>query len=208
VCRRKHVVDFRHGERPVQSHYHILGFFYTNITHRAESQNTTRTGDETTRPSVGMMNGIDCRRHEVCNKNVYEYQRSLFKYYCAIIESSNAYTSVLHYYYYYYYVLYVLCVVRSTHITRNGARFLHKEIVNVITASIGYAVRGGGGATDRPTDRLANLTDRRRTLYRARQMSALRNDRRDRTSKIKIIYRTHAHEKSHYKYYYYTVTNA
>jgi len=58
-------------------------------------------------------------------------------------------------------------------------RFLHKEIVNVIAASIGYAVRGGGGATDRPTDRLANLTDRRRTLYRARQMRALRNNRRE-----------------------------
>lgn len=154
-----------------------LRFFFIRILHTAPSHQT-RPGPATTQPSVGMMNGIDCRRHEVYNKNVYEYQRSLFKYYCAIIESSNAYTSVLHYYYYYY-VLYVLCVVRSTHITRNGARFLHKEIVNVITASIGYAVRGGGGATDRPTDRLANLTDRRRTLYRARQMRALRNDRRE-----------------------------
>jgi len=154
--------------------------FFIVILHIAQSQNTTRTGDETTvcREWGWWMTSIVINTRCIAMfTNTREWEIIITYYYHVIIELSSVYTSVLHYYY--YYVLYVLCVVRCTHITRNGARFLHKEIVNVITASIGYAAAAAAAAAaGRPTDRLANLTDRRRTLYRARRMRALRNLRR------------------------------
>jgi len=137
---------------------------------------------------MGMMNDIDCRKHEVYSNNVYKYE-GMRDYYYLLLPCNNRivehlYNCITLLLIICFNVLYVLCVVPSTHITRNGARFLHKEIVNVITASIGYAAAAAAG---RPTDRLANLTDRRRTLYRARRMRALRNLRRPHVKNQNII---------------------
>jgi len=51
----------------------IFEVFFIGILHIMQSQNTTRPASR--QPSVGMMNGINCHKHEVYSNNVYEYER-------------------------------------------------------------------------------------------------------------------------------------